>query len=155
MKSAILIDLDGCLVDNDARFKKWVLEQQLKGIEYNDYAWADFFEKSIDDLPNDWCLQIINRMYLSYDVIFLTGRSDDAQEVTIRWLKKYLPMDMSFHLFMRKSKDERKDSVIKNEILNDVILPRFKILFALDDRTQNIEMFRENGIVALQCADNS
>ncbi len=52
---------------------------------------------------------------------------------------------------MRKGKDNRKDAIIKKEILGLLRQEGKEILFAVDDRQQVVDMWRENGITCLQC----
>ncbi len=56
---------------------------------------------------------------------------------------------------MRADKDSRKDFIIKKEIL-EVIRKDFddpEILFVVDDRPSVVKMWREEGLVCLQCAE--
>jgi hypothetical protein len=49
--------------------------------------------------------------------------------------------------------DRRVDSVVKKQILDDLLLPHFDILYVVDDRPQVVGMWRENGIPVLQVTD--
>lgn len=51
-----------------------------------------------------------------------------------------------FDLYMRKTGDSRKDSIIKLEIFNKHIKPNYKILGVFDDRMQVCRMWYEQGI---------
>jgi hypothetical protein len=62
------------------------------------------------------------------------------------WIKLHLP---------RKSGDNRKDSVVKEEIFNEHIKPNFIVEFVLDDRNQVVEMWRKLGLTCLQVADGN
>ncbi|WP_440616208.1 phosphatase domain-containing protein [Cysteiniphilum sp. 6C5] len=68
---------------------------------------------------------------------------------TEQWLIWHeIPFD---RLIMRKGKDNRKDAIIKKEILGLLRQEGKEILFAVDDRQQVVDMWRENGITCLQC----
>jgi hypothetical protein len=46
-------------------------------------------------------------------------------------------------LIMRKTKDFRKDAIIKTEIFNEQIKDNYFIEFVLDDRNQVVDMWRK------------
>jgi hypothetical protein len=56
-------------------------------------------------------------------------------------------------LLMRKEGDFRQDYIVKKEIYDRDIREAYKILFCIDDRKQVTDMWREQGLVCLQCAD--
>jgi hypothetical protein len=67
------------------------------------------------------------------------------------WIAKVgLPIDI---LLMRDGGDQRRDSVVKLEILDRDILPRFNVLFAIDDRPQVIEAWESRGIPVIAVDD--
>lgn len=83
-------------------------------------------------------------------VVLLSGREDRFRPHTKRWLAHHeVPYD---HLFMRTTKDFRKDSLIKREIFEREIASRYNVLFVLDDRDQVVEMWRDMGLTCLQVA---
>ncbi len=53
---------------------------------------------------------------------------------------------------MRAAHDDRADAVIKREIYDKEIGPRFDVLCVLDDRDQVVRMWRGLGLVCLQVA---
>ena len=89
-----------------------------------------------------------------YQLVFCSGRPDNYEETTRKWLSKWVPKnDISYDLFMRSRSDRRKDNLIKEIILDFELLPRYNILFTIDDRSQVVQMWRNRGIVCLQCAN--
>ena len=52
---------------------------------------------------------------------------------------------------MRADKDQRPDNIIKGEILDMFRKEGRDIAFAVDDRQQVVDMWRENGVLCLQC----
>jgi len=67
-------------------------------------------------------------------IILLSGREDNSREATERWLKKH---DIGYDaLYMRKTKDHRKDRIIKKELYEAHILGRYFVRFALTLRGQ-------------------
>jgi hypothetical protein len=64
------------------------------------------------------------------------------------WINKYdLPID---HLFMRSGGDPRKDSVVKEEILINQILPLFRPVVAVDDREEVCQVWERYGIYVIR-----
>lgn len=106
--------------------------------------------KCENDLLNEPIAEIV-KTYASQGtrIILLSGRQDEHKEQTINWLAKYeIPYD---DLLMRKTKDSRKDSVIKKEIVDNHIKGKYFIRFVLDDRDQVVDMWRkEIGFACLQ-----
>jgi hypothetical protein len=83
-----------------------------------------------------------NYKNIGHTIILLSGREDRYKEPTLRFLEKYnIEYD---HLFMRKSKDSRKDSVIKTELFDTEIRNKYFIEFVLDDRNQVVDMWRND-----------
>ena len=57
---------------------------------------------------------------------------------------------------MRKTGDNRKDSIIKKEIYEKYLKPmNYHVLFILDDRNQVVEMWREMGFTVFQVAEGN
>ncbi len=103
-----------------------------------------------EDLLNQPVFDVVKNYYdLGYQVILLTGRTDNYKEPTQKWLEKY---SIPHHqLIMRKHGDSRKDSVIKLEIFEANIKGKYFIQFVLDDRNQVVDMWRnEMGLACLQ-----
>ena len=47
-------------------------------------------------------------------------------------------------IFMRKTGDKRKDSIVKKEIYENNILNRYNVTVWLDDRNQVVNMLRDD-----------
>lgn len=87
---------------------------------------------------------------VGYKIIFVSGRTDECKTLSIEWIKKYITGEFGFcpepELFMRKSGDKRKDSIVKKEIYENYILPNYNIVGVFDDRLQVCRMLYEEGI---------
>ena len=146
---AIIIDLDGTL--SDSAHRQHFMEKTPKD-------WKAFYAALVDDPPNQWCRELLirfrsDRFSHFYEIILVSGRSDDYREVTEAWLDKHkLSYD---RLLMRKFGDFRADYIVKEEIYKAEIEPHCDVLFAVDDRKQVVDMWRRNGIVCLQCAEGN
>jgi hypothetical protein len=55
-----------------------------------------------------------------------------------------------YRLIMRATGDMRKDSIIKQELLEREIVPNSFVDFVLDDRNQVVDMWRSLGLTCLQ-----
>lgn len=145
-QKAIIVDLDGTLTDNTHRIH--MFNQDVKD-------WTYINELSRYDLPHTWCQELVH-LYkdAGYKIIFLTGRAANARPVTVEWLTRYISPHVDYELHMRAEHDHREDCLCKQEILVNSLLPRYDIVFAIDDRQQNVEMFRSLGIVCLHCKES-
>ncbi len=133
---AILVDLDGTVA-------------LLNGRNPFDASHCD------DDLPNTPVIECVKAMFAAgYAIIFMSGREDKYKEPTLRFLTKHFG-DMPYELYMRSTGDSRKDSVVKEELLNANVLPKYNIVFALDDRNQVVDHYRSLGFTVFQVAEGN
>jgi hypothetical protein len=71
-------------------------------------------------------------------------------EDTTQWLINHMATT-DFELHMRSHKDNRKDDIIKYEILVNNILPKYYPIGWIDDRNQVTDMVRKVGLTCFQC----
>lgn len=129
---AILVDLDGTLA--------------LFGGKRGPYDAA----KCDQDDINEPVKAVVDAMILNgVKAIFVSGREDKYMEPTLKFLDR--AGYSGWHLFMRRSGDYRKDSIVKGEILDTYIRNEYNILFALDDRPQVIQFWRSIGLFVFDC----
>jgi hypothetical protein len=107
--------------------------------------WDAWNKGLMNDVPNP-AVKIVYqalRQQYEYDMIIVSGRSDDYKEQTIQWLTD----NEIFYdeIYMRKYKDHRDDAVVKGEIA-DEILKTHRILGVFDDRQRVVNMWIERGI---------
>lgn len=141
-KKAIICDLDGTLCNVDHRLH--FMKQDKKD-------WKGFYDGIPNDVPNEWCLDILQK-YKNWDtsIILCSGRPDNYKTVTKSWLANH---HISYDaLLMRGRNDFRRDDVVKEIIYEFEIKPYADVLFAIDDRQQVVDLWRKHGITALQCA---
>lgn len=144
MKTTIICDLDGTLADVSHRI------HHVKTKGRKDWKSFQAEENIMKDIPNLWCLNLLIAMERAgYKIILVSGRWEKARDVTIKWLRQNVPLK-SFELFLRADGDFREDSIVKQEIL-DRNLRKDEILFVVEDRQQVVDMWRQNGLVCLQC----
>lgn len=138
-KPIIIFDLDGTLANCEHR-KHWITSKPKN--------WKAFFKGIKGDTPIIPVMSVLTSLLKSnYNIIFMSGRSEDTREDTVQWLN-----DQNIHkdahyidLLMRKSNDFRSDDIVKSEIL-DEIEKDYDILFAFDDRPKVVRMLRNRGI---------
>lgn len=132
LPDAILCDLDGTLA--------------LFG---NENAYDRDFSK---DIINENIGRLLNfQKHAGFKIIIVSGRKGESQKVTEKWLKDNGILYDA--IFMRKVGDNRKDSIIKEEIFDANIRDKYNVEFVLDDRNQVVELWRKLGLTCLQVAD--
>lgn len=138
MKDIVIFDLDGTLADGTHRLH--LLPKDNYG---ETWAWKPFNMACKDDAPIYDNIHLCNTLWhTGMTVIILTGRSDDAEGETRKWLREN---NVKFDtLIMRSKHDNRKDIVIKEEVLRAIGLER--ILCAFDDSPAVIKHFRALGL---------
>lgn len=139
--NAIIVDLDGTLIDNAHKYYECISHK-------NEFDFRKFMENTIDDKPCEGILEIVNSLWYSPKaVIFLTARHEDYRDVTIKWLNTHIQHEKISHynLYMRNEDENVPDSDSKRKNLFK-ILEDYNVLLAIDDRQENIEMFRSLGI---------
>lgn len=140
---AIICDLDGTLCNIDHRL------HHVRRTDDKSKDWKSFFEGIPNDSVNDWCKTILNGIESNQYIVLCSGRPDSYRKITEEWLKNN---DISYNkLFMRNRADHRQDNITKELILDFEILTRYTPYFAIDDRSQVVEMWRKRGIICLQC----
>jgi len=143
-----LCDLDGTLCD---------ISHRLPLIKQDPPDWNGFFMAAEADKPIWEVITIIRGLHqIGQKIIMVTGRSDISKEITTAWLIKYrVPFD---ELYMRKEGDYQEDSVVKFELLDQILVKypqvkeQFRIAGVFEDRQQVVDMFRARGLRVFQVA---
>lgn len=126
---AVIVDIDGTLA--------------LKG-DRSPYDMTRVGEDTVN-----WPVAgIVHALSEWYDIVYCSGRSEDARAATEQWLRTN---DLSGPLYMRAEGDIRRDSVVKRELL-DRIGEFYDVQAAIDDRQQVVDMWRAAGLLCLQVA---
>jgi len=142
MMKTVLFDIDGTLAD---------IEHRRHFVSDGKRDWRRFFEAMGDDTPN---LPIVELYHVlrgrpDFECIILTGRPETYRDLTERWFVwNEIPFE---RIIMRAAKDDRRDDVVKQEMLDTLRAEGKDILFAVDDRQQVVDMWRRNGVTCLQC----
>lgn len=123
LPKAIICDLDGtlCLMNGRNPFNA---------------------SKCDEDLLNEPVANLLrNYKQLGYAILLVSGRNDIYKEPTLRFLEKHAIIFDD--LLMRKTKDNRKDAILKIEIYNESIKDKYFVEFVVDDRNQVVDMWRK------------
>lgn len=144
-KKAIIIDLDGTICN---------LTHRLHYIQNGNRDYDAFHEECAYDEPIDDIIAVVQSLRDRFGkdaIVFVTGRGEQCREATINWLEHYVG-DFGA-LYMRQLNDFRKDVIIKEEILEDMVEDGYDPWLALDDREDIVRLWRDNGIKTLHCSD--
>lgn len=136
MRKIIICDIDGTIA--------------IKG----DRSIFDYAKCSLDS-PNKPIVDIVKRFIHDTPVFFVSGREDFCRPQTLHWLIDLFPERHHVEVFMRKTGDHRKDTIVKKEIYEREIKNKYDVLFVLDDRTQVVDMWRQEGLTVLQVAEGN
>ncbi len=131
--SAVIVDIDGTLAIITGRSP-----YSHKGV--------------LKDKPNFPVISVARALASAgHTLVIVSGRSELARADTELWLERHLGAPFEGP-FMRTARDDRKDEIIKRELYDREIAPRFDVLCVLDDRDQVVRMWRGLGLVCLQVA---
>lgn len=108
------------------------------------FEWSKVHLDEVDDLM----VRILNTLRETNKIIIVSGRDGSCRELTSKWLyNNKIKYDL---LFMRPTKDYRKDNEIKEEIYNNHLKDKYNILGVFDDRQQVVDMWRSLGLKCFQ-----
>lgn len=139
----VIFDIDGTLAD---------LTHRLHYISGKHKNYGLFFGEVNNDSPIKEIIELNHALDASgsYDKILLvSGRPEKTRQATEAWMfENGVIYD---ELFMRPDNDYRPDTEIKSQILDGLIHDGYEVQFVVDDRQSVVDMWRERGIVCLQC----
>jgi hypothetical protein len=144
-KDTVVVDLDGTLAD---------IEHRRHFIAGKRRDWKAFHEACARDRPNEWCVRLVNAVRAAgLRVELVSGRSQAVERQTLDWLSRAFDGDVSGMnlVLLRPHGNMTKDVELKREWLKKY--GKDRVLFAVDDRMRVVHMWREEGVVCLQCDD--
>jgi len=128
--NCVIFDIDGTLCNVDHR-RQYVATKPRN--------WDAWNRSIINDKPNLPVLEVFNALKDRFPIFFVSGRSDDYRDVTLKWFEKYGIYEHDYNgLLMRKYKDHRDDVIVKGE-LADEIEKEYNIFGVFDDRQKVIK----------------
>ena len=136
----VVFDIDGTLAN---------IEHRLHHVRSKPKNWKAFDA----GIPNDkvnlpvaeifWSLKDV----VGNDNIFASGRNERSRQATEDWLQDNNLWDYHSKLYMRKADDYRSDDIVKQEMLDQIIVDYGKKPdMVFDDRPRVVRMWRDNGI---------
>lgn len=139
----IIVDLDGTLCDNTHR-RHLVPPKELAETTK---AWVLFNKACIDDKPIGPMVELLTKLSSSvywYEVIFVTGRGEQARSETEAWLRKNISWfcHNDYELIMRPVDENRSPAEFKHDTFKSLGLGKNDIV--LDDDPRIIKMVHKN-----------
>lgn len=127
-----MIDLDGSISDNSHR------ENLIEG---ENKKWREYLQKASEDDANEEILNFVQKLAEEQRIVILTCRSDEVKKETINWLNEHeVPFDDL--IMLPEGRWELSDSKFKRDKLEEIENP----VIAIDDKKENCEMFRQEGL---------
>ena len=137
LPNCIIVDIDGTVAEINGR----------KPFEWD----------NVDtDLPRQFVIDVVTGYADRHNchIVFLSGRDGCCYAKTYDWIAKYVGHDISWTLNMRKTKDFRKDCIVKEEIFWNVVVPKYNVIGVFDDRPQVLQMWHELKLPNVICVGN-
>lgn len=129
-----LFDIDGTLAHMNG--KRGPFDWKRVGQDEPDYALIEILSSLEENTYNH--------------IIILSGRDEVCRTETEEWLEK---QGVNYHaLYMRPENDNRKDTVIKEEIYRRHIEGKYNVRAIFDDRDCVVQMWRSLGLPCYQVA---
>jgi hypothetical protein len=140
MSNVIVFDLDGTLAN---------LDHRLNLVRTKKPNWDKFYERCVYDEVNEWCKQMMNALFAQqYTIFIVSARPETYRKETEEWLYSK-GVNYSKLVMVRGSRDSTGDADLKRAWLKE--FGKENILFAVDDRQRVVDMWRQEGVVCLQC----
>jgi hypothetical protein len=135
----ICFDIDGTLAN---------IERRLDYVRSKPKNWKAFDA----GIPNDKVNYPVAEMFWALDgtdqhtIILASGRNERSRQATEDWLRKN-SLNSFDKLYMRKADDFRNDSIVKDEIIDEIIADYGKKPdMWFDDRPRVVNAVRDRGI---------
>lgn len=147
LPTCIIVDIDGTLAHMNGR---------------SPYDYTKVSEDTVDpvvrELVNSYATKNIDLPPENY-IVVVSGRDDTCREDTEKWLKdNHIIFDELFmrdHTRVNEDGTKVDDTIIKKEIYDQYIKPRYNVRFVLDDRDRVVQMWRKQGLKVLQVEEGS
>lgn len=132
----VIFDIDGTLAHHCGRLP---------------FEW----EKLGTDLADSRVVRIIRKFnLLAIKIIFLTGRPESVRKETEKWIRENIP-GINFSLIMRDSKDFRSGEIVKKELWEQCVEPKYNTLSVYEDSNKCADMWRDLGLLTCQVYKNN
>ncbi len=138
-EQTVIVDLDGTISQKGER------------------GWYEYSKVS-GDIPVERIIRLVRMLHLNgMNIIFCTGREETCMKQSVEWIRRHVFMNdvEPVEIYMRPTKDNRPDFVVKKEIYRNLIEPKHNVWFVLDDRNSVVKMWREIGLTCLQVEEGN
>ena len=137
LPKCIIVDIDGTIAEMNGR---------------KPFEW----DKVDTDLPRQFVIDVVTGYADRHNcrILFLSGRDGCCYAKTYDWLTEHVGHDISWSLNMRKTKDVRKDNIVKEELFWDIVAPNYNVVGVFDDRPQVLQMWHELKLPNVICVGN-
>ncbi len=147
-KPLFIFDLDGTLALTDHR------QHHLEATPPN---WGAFFADCHMDGANAPAIATMGLLIgAGAEVYIFSGRSDEVEEKTLRWLIEHTPFGSFAHasrIQMRPSGDYTPDEVLKRQWYEAMTqADKDRLIAVFDDRDKVVAMWRSLGVACFQVA---
>ena len=141
----VICDIDSTLSDDAARYSA----HKHDGSPFTPDELLAYDLASGDDPPIPYMIDTIRALSLSYDIFLVTGRTEQAAEVTAEWLDRYsVPWE---ELLMRSQGDTRPNDQVKMSMYEAITQELARTVeLVIDDNPLAIARFNELGVNTLQ-----
>ena len=135
----VVFDIDGTLAN---------IEHRLDYVRSKPKNWKAFDAGIPNDKVNEPVAKVFYAMVAEGNTIVLaSGRNERTREATEKWLYENSLFGFDIKLYMRKADDFRNDSIVKREMLDEIIADYGKKPdMVFDDRPRVVNMWRDAGI---------
>jgi hypothetical protein len=144
-EGCLICDIDGTIAD---------ISHRLHYITNKPKNFAAFESVLHLDQPIQTVIAAVRSIYdYGWDVVMCTGRNARTRGGTLEWLER---VGIRHHgLYMRQDGDHRVDTVVKYELLAQIIADGFDPTMVFDDRERVVAAWRRAGLHCVQVAEGS
>lgn len=151
----ILCDVDGVLFDNTHRLHH-IVEDEAGGYK-EDSDWPAFNAEVGGDTPMGMC-KVIGKLAQVYTVIFLTAREQNMFQMStfVQAIKPFMPPGPRWFMQFRDVAEfppKVPSHAYKRAMVDRMRAAGLNPVMAIDDSLDQVNMYKEAGIVALRCHD--
>ncbi len=142
--NCILFDLDGTLADTRHR---------IHYIKFKPRDWNAFFDGCVRDITHQYVERLYRILQMHTAIIICTGRPESHRPQSEQWLAE---RELHYELMlMRPNRDYRPDYELKLQMLQQLRADGWTPMFAIEDRSAVVNMYRNNGVPVFQVEDST
>ena len=142
MKKCVVFDLDGTFVDNEHR-RHFVTTKPKN--------WPAFVAAIPQDTVHEPVRDAMIALAEQYTILVFSGRGEETREVSQQQLEDAGVAHLVERMYMRRPEDNRRDDIVKEEILDQALDDGYDPQFFFDDRPQVVRMWKRKGYFVFDC----